>query len=628
MSASKNNPFYLLRERRFAPFFVTQFLGCFNDNLYKNALIMLFAFQASQGRLEDSHTLINLCAGLLILPFILFSGYAGQISDKFGKAGLIRIIKFAEIAIVAFAGLAFYLNNTFMLIMILFLLGTQSAFFCPIKYSILPEHLAPSELMKGNGLLEMGTFTAILLGTVAGTIFMGFDKGAVYVSLGVMVIAVFGWLASFRIPKRPAVNPSLKFEWNPFYETWSIMKMATHSETVFLSIIAISWYWFFSSVLLAQVPAYTLYYLGSSEEMVTILLVGFALCIGIGSVMSDWVSGGLSELGVLPLSLFAMAFVTIDLANLFVDQTAVSLTLREALSLPKYWRMFFDVGAMGFFGGLYLVPLYTLIQRKTKAEERARIVAANNIVGSVAMVGASVVAIWALNTGWTIPQLYLFCGIVTGFLGIYIFYTVPDYIFRLIVWSFIALFYRVKKTGFENIPKSGPAIVVCNHVSYVDPFVVMGMSKRPMRFVAYYVYEKLPIVGFLLRAAKTIPVAERTECAETRSKAFDEIIKALENGDLVCIFPEGKLTRDGELCPLKPGILKILQEKPVPVIPMAVQGLWGSIFSYRYGKALCHIPRNWFKNRIGIACGAPIPPERFDLTTCAKAIEALRGENR
>ncbi|RUQ37873.1 MAG: MFS transporter [Candidatus Competibacteraceae bacterium] len=622
------NEFTLLRQRRFLPFFLTQFLGAFNDNVFKNALIILIAFQMANVDAARSNFLINLCAGLFVLPFFLFSASAGQLSDKFEKSRYIRWVKLLEIAIMIGAAVGFMLNSVALLIAMLFMMGCHSTLFGPVKYSIMPQHLKPEELVGGNAWVEMGTNLAILLGTILGGVLIAWPQGHMWVSGAVIMIAVLGYLVSRAIPQAPPAAPDLRFNWNPVSEAWRILRFTYGNFTVFQSVLGISWFWFLGSVYLAQLPNFTRLTLGGGEHVVTLLLTLFAVGIGTGSLLCERMSGRQVELGLVPFGSIGLTLFGVDL--FFATPAAPPagselLGMLAFLSQPGSWRIVLDVVAIGMFGGFFIVPLYALVQQRSEPSHLSRVIAGNNILNAVFMVAAAVIAIILLDLGLSIPQLLLAMAILNAAVAAYIFSLVPEFLMRFMVWILVNIGYRLKTRGLDHIPDQGPAVVVCNHISYMDALVVIGCCRRPIRFVMDYQIFKVPVLNFVFRTAGAIPIASAREKPEILKQAYDRVARYLEEGEVVGIFPEGRLTEDGEIGPFKAGIEHIVQRTPVPVIPMALRGMWGSFFSRRYGKAMSHLPRR-FWSRIELAVGEPTPPEQATSALLRERVRALRGD--
>ncbi|MCR4300424.1 MAG: MFS transporter [Sulfuricaulis sp.] len=622
-----DNQFWLLRQARFRWLFITQFLGAFNDNLFKNTLILFIVFQAGTGGSLSVDTLINLCAGLFILPFFLFSATAGQLADKFEKSALIRATKLLEIAIMVGAAIGFYFQNVPWLIALLFLMGTQSALFGPVKYSILPQHLKEEELVGGNALVESGTFIAILLGTILGGVLIAWhDLGLLAIAALVVVVATAGYLTSRGIPLAPAPSAGLVINWNVVSETWRMFHYARGNRAVFLSILGISWFWFLGAAYLTQLPNFTKLNLGGSEQVATLLLAGFAIGIGAGSLLCERLSGRKIEIGLVPFGSIGLTLFGIDLFFAVpVAASAQGLGALDFLQTAYGWRVVTDVVLIGLFGGFYIVPLYALVQHRSDVGQRSRIIATNNILNALFMVASALAAIGLLAAGLTIPQLLLAMALFNAVVAIYIYSLVPEFLMRFLVWLLIHSLYRVEKSGLERIPDEGPAVLVCNHVSLVDALVIGGCVRRPVRFVMYYKIFRVPILNFVFRTARAIPIAGSKEDPQRMEQAFDEISRALRQGDVICIFPEGKLTEDGEMNPFRPGILRILERDPVPVIPIALRGLWGSYFSRYGGKAMRGLPRGLFA-KIGLVVGAPAPPAEVQLDSLQQAVLTLRGD--
>ncbi|MBL8259847.1 MAG: MFS transporter [Candidatus Competibacteraceae bacterium] len=624
-----DNEFSLLKERRFLPFFITQFLGAFNDNVFKSALVILIAFQAAADDPARSNLLTNLSQGLFVLPFFLFSATAGQLSDKYEKSRYIRWVKLLEIAIMAGAAFAFVTGSTASLIGLLFLMGAQSTLFGPAKYSILPQHLKPEELVGGNAWIEMATNLAILLGTMLGTILIARQQGAVWVAGAVVVLAVLGYLSSRSIPIAPPVAPELKINWNPITETWRILKLTRQNFTVFQSVLGISWFWFVGSVYIAQLPNFAKLSLGGSESVVTLLLTLFAIGVGIGSLLCERLSGRMVEIGLVPFGSIGLTVFGVDL--FFAIPAPPSggelVGVWAFLAQPGSWRVAMDILLIGVFGGIYIVPLYALVQQRSEPTQLSRVIAGNNIINAVFMVAAALIAIALLSAGLTIPQLLLVMAIFNAAVAIYIFALVPEFLMRFIVWILVNIVYRLKARGLENIPDQGPVLLVCNHVSLMDALVVGGCCRRPVRFVMDHQIFKTPGLNFVFRTAGAIPIASARTDPKILEQAYERVAEYLEQGEVVGIFPEGRLTPDGEIGPFKGGIERILERTPVPVVPMALRGLWGSFFSRRYGKAMGHFPRR-FWSRVELVVGRPVPPEQASSDVLRERVAALRGDGR
>ncbi|ASJ76687.1 MFS transporter [Granulosicoccus antarcticus] len=620
--------FRLLRQRRFAPYFVTQLLGAFNDNVYKNALVALIAFASINSSSGDDSLLINLAAGLFILPFFLFSALFGQVADKYEKSTLIRYAKLSEIGIMSCGVVALTLNSMPLLLAVLFLMGTQSAFFGPVKYGILPQHLSESELTGGNGLVELGTFLAILFGTIAGTqlIAKSATGSVVPVSIVLMLVAIAGYFVSRKIPSAPASAPSLRIRFNPLTETVNLVRSTSEHRIIFQSILAISWFWFLGAVYLAQFPVYARDVLGGSVDVFTLLLGTFSVGIAMGSILCERMSSERVEIGLVPFGAMGLTLFGLDLVWATPAAPLGSgLAVMGFIGAAGAWRVLLDIFLIGLFGGFYIVPLYALIQKTSAPDRLSRAIACNNILNALFMVLSALLALAVLAMGASIAQLFLLVAVLNAVVALYIFRQVPEFFMRFLIWLLIHTLYRVRKQDMHLIPQSGAAIVVANHVSFVDALLLGGCIKRPVRFVMYYKIYNIPVLNFIFRTAKAIPIAGRSEDEALYEQAFERMKAALEQGELLCIFPEGQITQNGQMSPLRPGILRVLEAQPVPVVPIALQGLWGSLFSRKGGPAFFKLPRRIFA-RIGLIVGKPMPADSVTLDALEVRLRELRGD--
>ncbi len=622
--------FGLLKQKRFAPFFATQFLGAFNDNLFKNALVVLLTFQAARWTTLRPELLANLAAGIFILPFFLFSATAGQLADKYDKARLARLVKLLEMAIMGVAAAGFFLTSLPVLMGALFLLGCHSTLFGPVKYAILPQHLREEELVGGNALIEAGTFVAILIGTLAGGLLAGSVAHPVWIAVGGFVVALAGYLTSRGIPAAPAPAPELKVNLNPLSETWRNIAFARENRTVFLSILGISWFWLYGALFLAQFPAYGKFVLGGGESSVTLLLATFTVGIGVGSMLCERMSGKHVEIGLVPFGSIGLTLFGLDLY--FASPTglagAAPHELLALLAMPAVWRVLFDLLMLGMFGGFFIVPMYALVQLRSSPEHRARIIAANNILNALFMVVGALGAAALLGEGLSIPALFGLGALLNAAVALYIYGLVPEFLLRFIAWLLVKAVYRLRTSGLAHIPHEGAAVLVANHVSFADAVIIMGASPRPIRFVMDHRIFRTPLLGFIFRHCGAIPIASAKEDPVMLEAAFAEVGRALENGDLVGVFPEGHLTRDGELQPFRPGISRILAANPVPVVPMALSGLWGSFFSRIDGSAMQTPFRRGVFSDIALQVGAPVPPGEATPEHLQQKVLALRGACR
>jgi 1-acyl-sn-glycerol-3-phosphate acyltransferase len=630
-----SNQFSLLRQRRFAPFFVTQFLGALNDNVFRNGLVILITFQGVLVAGMDHTQLANVAAGLFILPYFLFSATAGQLADKYEKSMLIRRIKILEIALMLSACAALVTESYSLLLLVLFLMGLQSTLFGPVKYAYLPQQLTVEELVGGNALVESGTYIAIILGLIAGGIAVGdgiaraFDvEKQTVLGFCLVVVAVSGYLSSRQVPQTQPVDPALKINWNAWQETWHIVRYAREERSVFLSILGISWFWFFGSAMTIQIPAYTLDILNGNESVTTFLLAAFAIGVGVGSLLCERLSGHRIELGLVPFGAIGLTVFAVDLYSSQPGASATSAnSISGFLAQPGGLRIWLDLALIGAFGGFYSVPLYALIQRRSNPQHLSRIIAANNIINALLMVGAAVMSMVLLNAGLSIPQLFLVIAILNAIVAFYIFALLPEFLMRFLAWLIISVVYRPRPRGLDNIPTEGPAVVVCNHVSYVDPIILSGSIQRPMRFVMWYKIFQLPLLNFIFKTMKAIPIAGAREDVDVMNEAFEMVDKELAAGNIVCIFPEGAITRDGDIARFRPGIEEIIRRRPVPVVPVALGRLWGSWFSRRRDGGLRKIPGRLFAS-VPVTVGKPLPAGQVTAEKLELLVRTLRGDQR
>ncbi len=626
----------LLHERRFAPLFWVQFLGAANDNVFKFAFTLLATYSAATWGGVDPRYAGFLIGALFIAPFVLFSATSGQLADKMEKARLIRLLKDVEIAVMTLGAVGLILQWALLIYIAIFLIGLQATVFGPVKYSYLPQHLHASELTRGNGLIEMATFVAILIGTiVAGLLIEAFAAtGAAVVAVAIVLIAIAGRAAAQFIPVSPPADATLRINWNPFSETRANLKLAHRDRTVFNSILGISWLWFFGSIFLTSLAPFGRGVLGGDEAVVTFLLAVFSIGIGAGSLLTDRLSGHKVEIGLVPLGSIGMTVFALDLyfASRSMMPSSELQSLTQFLARAGAWRIVADLALLSAFAGFYSVPLYALIQGRAEKTHVARIVAANNILNALFIVVASLAAAALLGSGLTIPELFLVAGLMNAAVATYTYLLVPEFLLRFIAWVVAHTLYRVRSIGTERLPEAGPVVLVCNHVSFVDAVVIMGESPRPIRFVMDHHIFRIPVLRTFFNQLKAIPIASAKKDPAALERAHQSIQHALEEGEMVCIFPEGQITDTGELYPFKQGVRRIVERKPVPVIPMALRGLWGSFFS-RYGGEAFSLPvdarlRRGLRSKLEFVVGEPIPPAIATPELLMQRVQELRGPEK
>jgi len=593
----------LLKTKRFLPLFVTQFLGAMNDNLMKQALIVMITFGLLQSSDISPQILVTMAAGIFILPFFLFSATAGQMADKFEKSTAIRRIKIAEIFIMAIAVAGFYLSNTYFLITVLFLMGTQSAFFGPLKYGILPSHLKENELIGGNALIEAGTFLAILIGTIAGGLLIVINQGVTIVSALLLIVALLGWLASRAIPKAEAADPTLHINANIFQETWRMVGRARETRSVFLSIMAISWFWLTGATFLSQFPNFSKILIGGDASVVTLFMVTFSLGIGIGSFWCTRLLKGEISAKYAPLSALALTAFTLDLyfasRGLHAPTTGL-ITASNFMNSPANWRILFDLTAISICGGLYTVPLYAILQNDSDPSTRSRTIAANNIMNALFMVVGAIIATLMLAADWTIPQVFLSLAIANGFVALYITRLLPFQLIKLILATILKTIYRVEVKGLEHYSKAGKrAVIVVNHVSLLDPLLLAAfLPVKPMFAVNTHISQQWWVKPFLT-LVDAFPVDP------TNSMSMKGLIKAVKEDRHCVIFPEGRITVTGALMKIYEGPGMVADKSDAMMIPVRIDGAQYTPFSRLRGKIRLRL-----FPKITITL---LPPRKFEL---------------
>jgi len=629
-AATSHSQFALLRQGRFAPFFWTQFLGAGNDNLFKFALTVLVTYQLQVSWLEPKMAGLVIGA-LFIVPFMLFSATAGQWADKYDKSAIMRWIKVLEIVIMGLAAWGFWHGQVALLLACVFLMGVHSTLFGPVKYAYLPQHLSPQELTGGNGMVEMGTFVAILLGNVGGGLIMGMgQEGARYAALVCMLLAVVGWAVSLRIPASPSSSPNLQLNWNPVSETVRNLQLAWQYPSVFRSLLGISWMWFFGAVFLSQFPSFAKDVLGGDTQVASLLLVVFSVGIAVGSLLCETLSRRHVEIGLTPIGAIGMSVFAFDL---YLATKGMQHPSGEALSgvaafvqQPSHWRVMADLALLAFSAGIYSVPMYALIQLRAQPSHRARIIAANNILNAVFMVVSSLGAGAMLAAGFSIPDVFAATAILNVLVVGYVFWLMPEYIIRLVMLLVTRVVYRLRVRGDEHLPTDGPAILVCNHVSFVDAVILGVISPRPMVFLMDHRIFKQPALGWFFRMCKAIPIAPQQEDPVVYERAFERAREVLAAGDMLCLFPEGAITRDGQMQPFKGGIMKILESQPAVVVPAALHNLWGSYFSRIDGAAMSKPFRRGLFNRVGVVVGPALAPSEVSLPRLETEVRQLLAQ--
>lgn len=589
---------------------------------------MLITFKSVQIGSLDAGLLVPLAGGVFIFPFFLFSATAGQMADKYQKATLIKYIKLAEIIIMAIASLGLYLNNYSMLLVVLFFMGTQSAFFGPIKYGIIPSLVPGEKLVLANAFVSAGTFIAILIGTITGGAFVELDSYVTALSLGLLILAGIGFLFSLKvsdvaIPENTEGN--LKVDYTFLKPTWQILRLTMKDHGIFRTVLGISWYWFLGAAVLSLLPLYVKNSLHGGTQVATFFLAIFTVGMGFGAYLTEKVSEKKVEIGLVPISALGMTF--------FLMLIAVTGELRgnnqapaELYSLGEFFAQRYSLLSclslfgMATFGGGYIVPQMSYLQSIAKPSELSQTIAGNNIWNALFMVVAAV-AVMLMTKTIGISRSFIVLGLINFLHSFPLYFNYSEKTLRLWMRFFSKLFYKVEVIGGEDFPEDGPVIIVCNHVSFVDWMILMGVIKRPIHFVIDWNYYYLPTGPFWFRQAGLVPIATRKESESVLKRAFDLIHEDLDKGSVMGLFPEGWITRNGKMRRFQPGVSKILKSKPVPVVYVALDGLWGSIFSFSGGRVLLKFPKR-FRSKITVHVSSPMTAGNYNAKDAEKWISS------
>jgi acyl-[acyl-carrier-protein]-phospholipid O-acyltransferase/long-chain-fatty-acid--[acyl-carrier-protein] ligase len=568
--------FQLLKSNRFLPLFVTQFLGAFNDNLFKNSLILMFTYVVAAQMQVEPELLGTVAAGLFILPFFLFSAIAGQLADKMEKSALIRRIKQFEIALMALAAAGFLLSNTYLLLGVLFLMGTQSAFFGPLKYGILPDHLKADELIGGNALIEMGTFLSILIGTIMGLMVQA-PAGPEMVSGFLILVAIAGYMASRKIPAAPSSIPELKINWNFIGETFAIVGQVKKREVLFHAILGISWFWFVGATFLTLFPAYAQKTIGAEEELVTLFLALFSVGIAVGSLVCNRLLKGMITARFVPIAAVAMAIFCIDMyfaSERLAPEGGGLISIGEFLAMPASWRILIDMFGTSLAGGIYIVPLYAILQERSPKPMRARVIAANNIVNALFMVASAIIMAVLTGIGLTIPSMFLVIGVISAFVSIYIVQLLPQDLVQSIMRTLLKTFYRVEVKGLEHYQRvSNKAVIIANHTSFLDGMLLGAFLPHQLTFaINTHIAQKWWVrPAFILFDLLTLD--------PTNPMATKSLVREVKKGRRIVIFPEGRLTVTGALMKVYEGPGTIAHLSNAPLLPIRIEGAQYTPFS-------------------------------------------------
>ena len=618
-----------LNSKIFAPFFFTMGLGAFNDNLFKSAIAIFITYNLPE---NDANFLVQLSAGLFILPFFLFSGISGQICDKYEKSGLMKKIKILEIFIMVLGAVGFLTTNINLLLITLFLMGAQSTLFGPVKYSILPQHLKGELLLRGNAFTSMGTFIFILVGTILGGFLVSTNVieliGYHGISIGVVIFAILGLLASLYIPTAPAANPNQRIAFNIVKQTLSTLKLAHYNRKTFDSIYGISWFWFFGFFFMASLPIFCRDIINGNELVATFYLAIISIGMGIGSILGNKLSNGRLKMGHVGisgilLSIFALIF---SLSSKIPGTNP--LHYDQLIHYTSYLQSIFSLFLIGIFGGILIVPLYTQLQLTVPDEKRSAFIASNNIMNALFMVSAAIFSMILFAIGLQINEIFIVISVLNFIMFSYYIFRNPRDFYLAFFELLIRSIYKVEVKGAQNFQDTGPVIVAANHISFIDPLLLCVCVNRPPIFIMDQAYFDLKILQWFYTSAKAIPITPNKISPEGLEKAMKQTQEDLKSGEMLAIFPEGFITKDGEIKDFKEGIQRLGATIPeLNLYPVAISGMWGSWFSRHInGSAMNGLPtRRSFRTKITVSVGLPIKGPDIIPSTVREQVENLRG---
>lgn len=592
--------------------FWAQFLGALNDNVFKHALVILVLYGGwTIGTLAPDQFAV-VAGAIFITPFLLFSAWGGQLADGMDKARLVKLLKSVEIVIALIAVVGLLTHQPGLLLLTLFGLATHSAFFGPVKYGILPQLLEPDELLGGNALVETGTSLAILLGTILGGFLAYYDARAV--AAAVLLFAILGQLFAALVPAAPPSGSPSRKSW--FKANWQALSLTWQTIPMLLTILGISWFWLFGSACLTLIPLYAKNVLNGTEGVTTMLLAAFSIGIGVGSQACEKLSSGRMELGWVPIGSLGMTVFAFDFSLLKFD-ASVQRTAMDLFSSPQTVRMLLDLTGIAISGGLFIVPLYTFIQKRSADDTRSRLLAGNSLWNSAFIILSTLAILACISHQVPIPQIFGGLAMINIVIALLAYRKLPEFTLRLFVVLICKVCYSLRVYGRERVPEEGACVIVANHVTLVDWLFLASGTDRPVRFVMFHTYYNMPMAHYIFRDGGAIPISSGRSHPEILKQAFESIHEALQNGEMVIIFPEGKLTSDGEVDTFKRGVERILKRDPVPVLPMALKGLWGTRWSRAEGR------RFHWRPPIDLVVGHMLKPEEVTAEKLQEAVLEL-----
>jgi acyl-[acyl-carrier-protein]-phospholipid O-acyltransferase/long-chain-fatty-acid--[acyl-carrier-protein] ligase len=595
---------HLLKSKRFLPLFITQFTGAFNDNLYKNAMVILITYRIAVEQGINAQLMVTLAAGLFILPFFLFSATAGQLADANDRGMLTRRIKIAEILLVLLGAAALYSGNVYFMLLILFGLGAQSTFFGPIKYALLPQHLKEDELISGNALVEAGTFLAILLGTITGGLLVLADNGLAWVSALLLAFACMGYASSLKIPHAPALEPGMKVSWNIPRETWKIIGYSRSHRDLFLCILGISWFWLIGATFLAQFAPYAKDVLGADETVVTMFLTVFSVGIGMGSFLCNKLLKGHVQSTYVPVAALGLTLFMVDLYFASSVEFSYSgdtlMTIEQFIGQAPSIRILFDLFMVALCGGVYIVPLYAILQSRSDPTHTARVIASNNVMNALFMVASAILVLLMVKCEFTIPQVFLTIGLLNLVVAIYICKLLPDALMRSIARSVLSFLYRTQISGLEHFHAAGARkLLIANHTSFLDAALIAAYLPEKITFAVNTHIAKQWWIQPFLSLVDAFPLDP------TNPLATKALIDAVKKGKTCMIFPEGRITVTGALMKIYEGPGMIADKAGAMIVPIRIDGAQYTPFSRLKKK----VRIRWFP-KISLTV---LPPRTFDV---------------
>lgn len=562
------------------------------------------------------------------IPAMVMAAIGGQLADKLERGRLVRLTQTLGLVAAGLAAYGLVYGKAGLVLAAVMLAGAQTTLFGPAQGALVRQHLGDSELTAGNGLIMAVRQLAMVMGVVL----IGVSPYVPAVS-GMLVPAILlsaslAWLAAFAIPTSPPPRPRMRIAWSPGEAIRQTLVMAIKDREPFLAILGVSWFWFTSLVFMVNLPAYATEVVGAGGAALTTLLAMPILSLMIGSLLCHPASGRRVELGLVPLGAIGMTVAGIDFyLNSPEAAPAGASGLGDLLVSWAYLRCLADLALFGVSAGLFSVPLYALIQQTSGRSHLGRVLGGLHfytfLFVGLALAGAQ----WLRGEGLSVQAVVLIAVLMQAGIATYIFFLIPECLLRLIMWALVHVVYKVEATNLDRVPADGPAVIVCNHVAYMDPLVIGAKVRRPVRFVMHRHIFSIPVLKQVFQLAKAIPIVSGKKDPEGLQFAMDQVAEELSAGRVVAIFPEGGLTRDGEIATFRSGIEKIIERNPVPVIPMGLQGFWGSFFSNCGGEPLTHAPR-WRRSRIGLHVGEPVQPEDVSAEDLQRRVTALRGDKR